>query len=638
MILSLAPAAFAQQFQYQAGAVPTGPNDPTEWSESLEVFDADGDGDLDVMFANGVGFSGPGGARAPTLLINNGGFSFSSAPNQIPAGFTQQGKGMTVCDIDGDGDEDVIFANAFVTQPRILVNDGSGTFTDGAGRLPNVNLNSFAVAQADVDDDGDIDLVFTDAGPNALGPPGGVPRLMINDGNGFFAEEPGQMNGVLKVAPMAVTAVDIDNDFDLDIIVDGRSVGQHLYLNDGTGTFSFAGASVLPPGSTLIYETDWADLDNDTDIDGFYTSLSGFNEGTARNNLVPSGNLTFTGATNTLSGLNGNDDNEVAYLDYDNDGLLDVIVASLGNNREKLYKNLGTFAVGSFQYQATGFSAVTDSTLDVAVGDLDGDGRYDVVTAQGESGSFLNRMYKNSGPMDTIAPWIGRIEDRPFIGLEDLKLGQSIVRAWIQDATVDSGRTFVEADLNVVVTYDDGSNSGLVVEPMSYSGGGIWRGGMPVSLVAPELVGATVSYSISARDPVGNISVSPVSTLVVCGTAAYGPTTGNNCLTLAMSPPPKIARPFTISAMMGPPDLIGSLWIGFAPTNLPFMGGTVLVDPSTIVAVPVQLDCYGVLVLSTSIPNKTSAGVELFCQAIFLDPGLPGGLKYTQGLQVLVCP
>ena len=57
----------AQQFVYQ-GSLPG----PIVWSEAVEVIDANGDGQLDVIFTNGQGFSSAQGSRAPTLLINQG--------------------------------------------------------------------------------------------------------------------------------------------------------------------------------------------------------------------------------------------------------------------------------------------------------------------------------------------------------------------------------------------------------------------------------------------------------------------------------------------------------------------------------------------------------------------------------------
>jgi hypothetical protein len=320
--------------------------------------------------------------------------------------------------------------------------------------------------------------------------------------------------------------VDINNDFALDIIVDGKSAGQQLYINDGTGHFTLQ-ASTLPAGSAQTYATDWADLDNDNDIDGAYISLSGFNEGTAQNNLIPGGTLSFTGSTATLGGHNGDDDNDVVFLDANNDGLLDIIVGSLGNTEEKLYLNNGTFGAGSFAYQSNGFSSVTDSTLDLAVGDFDNDGRYDVVTAQGESGGFTNRVYHNTGAVDTLPPRIGRVESASnLVPLSVIQGGGLINRAWIQDATYKRGMQFAKASLTISATKDAAVQN--FSAPMRYIGGGIHRGLVHPAASPTGTVGMNVTFSVHAVDPYANASDSSQQSFLICGAERYGTAAPNS--------------------------------------------------------------------------------------------------------------
>lgn len=630
----------AQQFVYQ-GSLPG----PIVWSEAVEVIDANGDGQLDVIFTNGQGFSSAQGSRAPTLLINQGGAAGSivfadETSSRIPAGFVQQGKGLAICDVNGDGAPDVVFANGFVTQPRVLVNDGTGNFADETTtRFPSVGLGAFGVAPIDADNDGDIDLVFTDGPSYFLASPGRPPRLFINDGTGVFTDSPARMNGVNKIGAMQASAIDIDNDLDLDVIIDGRSPGQHLYLNDGTGTFTFAGASVLPVGGGCIYETDWADLDNDGDADGFYISMSGFSEGTARNNLGPGQTgptLTFTGTTNTISGVNGNDDNEAAFIDANNDGFLDVLVASLSGSREKLYLNQGTFANGSFVYQSSGFTTLTDSTLDLAIGDFDQDGRYDVVTAQGESGNYTNRLYRNTGPADSRAPTFVRVEGLPpMLGVAELAAGSR--RMQVVDGTADSGRTLVSVEANVSITRDGQTAS--VILPVAYSGGYLWRFSAPAGLNASQFVGADITMVFVAADPPGNIASTAPSTTRICGVNPYGVASATNNMSISVGAPPTVGQTTTLMSTGGPANQPAFVVSGPSRASLPIAGGVVLVDPATWTVTPLTSDATGTVSFPITVPNNpANAGAFARYQVAVVDPSQPMGWSASTGLEMATCP
>jgi hypothetical protein len=615
VLLGPAGPALAQQFQ-QVG---TGLPGPVVWSEGVEVFDADGDDRVDVLFANGIGFSGSGTPLAPTLLMNQtsgGPITFADeTATRLPPGFVQQAKSLTVCDVDNDGDIDVIFANAFGNQPSILINDGTGHFTnETAARFPVISLNSFGVGFGDVDNDGDIDLVFDDQGAKA--------RLFINDGTGHFTNNvPFQSVAQNKPEAQAVQLVDIDNDFDLDIIVDGKSTRQQLYINNGSGSFTFQ-TGVIPPGSTATYATDFSDLDNDNDIDGFYISLSGFDEGTARNNLIPGGGLTFTGSTATVTNQTGDDDNDVLFLDANNDGIQDVIVGSLSGPREKLFLNAGTFANGSFVYQTTGFTTLTDSTLDLATGDFDNDGRYDLVTAQGESGGFTNQVYRNTGWVDTVQPRIGRVEPTPpRVPLSTIQAGGLKRRAWIQDSTYKRGQTFAQARVDVTAVKDGSIQS--FSAPMRYVGGGIHRAAIQPVASPTGTVGMDVTFSVHATDPQANASDSTPTTFRICGAENYGTpipnSLGQTGHMIPVNDPSLGANNFSITITGLLPDAPGALFYGTAKLlpGVPFGNGLRFVDNKKRLRV-VHSDASGVVTVALDFTERPLSGL------------LPGETRYFQ--------
>lgn len=437
-VISCASAA-AQQFTQVTGVLPG----PDRWSEGVTAADVDLDGDLDLFFANGDGFASPGTQRQNTLIINQ-------LVEQGPNIYTDESvarlgvhvshaKGAAVGDVNGDGYPDVLFVNAFNSDvPFLYINRGAaqpGFFDmESASRGLTEVLSSAGGQFGDLDGDGDLDLVISDAGASLLGGAGATPKLYLNDGAGFFTDVSGQLNAPIKVAQQDVSLVDIDNDWDLDLLLLNRASnpgGTHyLLLNDGTANFTDQ-SSVLPTTSGSVYEAEAADLDGDLDRDVFFLSLNGFREGHVRNDLAETGALGFTSGALQPGNV---DDNEVAMIDYDVDGDYDMLIGSLGN-RERFYRNDGAL---NFVNALGVIDQVGDSTLDVAVADLDGDGDYDIVTAQGESGNFSNKVFLNSGPADTLAP--------VFLATAvSTSTGRPRLLGRVQDQVLDDGDTYVTA-------------------------------------------------------------------------------------------------------------------------------------------------------------------------------------------------
>jgi hypothetical protein len=632
ILASGAPFAGAQQFQQVGAGLPG----PVVWTEGVEVLDANGDGWQDVLFVNQNGL--------PTLLINQttvgGTITFANeTATRIPGTFMIQGRSAAVCDVDNDGDIDAVFATSG-QQQRILINNGSGVFTDETSRrFPTLSLNSWGVSFGDVDNDGDNDLVFNTQGGKA--------HLLVNDGTGHFADDAAFLAVAVNM-PSAeqVNIVDIDNDWDLDVIVDGKNNGQQLYVNDGTGHFTFNG-TVLPPGTTGTYATGWADLDNDDDIDGAYVSLaSGLNEGTAQNNLIPSGTLTFTGSTSTLVGHNGDDDNDVVFVDADADGILDVIIASLSNDKEKLYLNDGTFGVGSFVYQTNGFTTLQDSTLDMSIADFDNDNRYDAVTAQGESGNFTDRVYRNTGPLDTVPPRIGRVEPTPpRVPLSVVQAGGYPARAWVQDASFKRGQTFARAELPVTAT-KGGSTQNFTV-PMRIVGGGIFRGAIQPSPSPDGTVGMDVTFHVHATDPGTNTSDGAAATFRICGAESYGTALPNSTGQIAdatgVNDPSVSANNFQVQITGLPPNQNGVLLLGTTKVlpGSPWGNGLAYIGGNLVAAVKsVDSDAQGIAVAMldfTKPPlSALSPGDTRFFQYAYRDFPLPM-FNLSDALEITIC-
>ncbi|MBF9141986.1 T9SS type A sorting domain-containing protein [Hymenobacter properus] len=218
-------------------------------ASSLLLFDADGDGDLDMAYYNWNSAA----PRQFEVRLNNGTGSFGAAmATTVPAqyGYATLQPG----DLDQDGDLDLVLCcngNGVDSFAQPFFNNGAGSYTAGPV-YPAANYSGGA-ALGDVDGDGDLDLAVVDyqmASPV---------RLLLNNGAGVFAAGATLTSG--SGAQRAAFA-DLDGDGDLDLLVHG--VGDFVHLNDGRGGFG-AAATVASSGAPRGLAV--ADMDNDGDLD-----------------------------------------------------------------------------------------------------------------------------------------------------------------------------------------------------------------------------------------------------------------------------------------------------------------------------------------------------------------------------------
>jgi hypothetical protein len=117
--------------------------------------DVDGDGDLDIFFS--------GYFSSDRLFANRGDGTFVDVSHQLPTQATMQGEGGDFADVDGDGDLDIVSGSPLMigVAPRLLLNDGTGRFTEATQSVFTSFLgNSSHARAADFDRDGDVDLII----------------------------------------------------------------------------------------------------------------------------------------------------------------------------------------------------------------------------------------------------------------------------------------------------------------------------------------------------------------------------------------------------------------------------------------------------------------------------------------------
>ena len=237
----------------------------------------------------------------------------------------------------------------------------------------------------DYDEDGKDDLVWSSERGDSL-------YILHNTGSGFASGLVGQFpKDTLESKTMQW--VDYDNDGDRDLFVSNYIGAQHLYRNNGNGTFSdvtlISGITTQPLNT---FTSVWGDYDKDGDLDLYLANYeftpSGYNI-LYRNN----GNGTFTDVT-LAAGVHdpGRPALAAVFFDYDKDGWPDLYVANDRDRRNSLYRNLGN---GTFQdvSVASGTDLLMWS-MGCAVGDWDNNGYLDLYITNGPWG---NRLLTNNG-------------------------------------------------------------------------------------------------------------------------------------------------------------------------------------------------------------------------------------------------
>jgi MYXO-CTERM domain-containing protein len=486
---------------------PQNPDAEGCYTHYVVMADLDGDGDLDLVFAGGGGYYTPGSTAPFLVYLNDGTGHFSYVNATVFGGWAGRVRQIAVGDVDGDGRPDIYVPQGYGKQAdgiqdAFFINHGGDppVFVDeSATRLP-ITSRAGAVRFGDVDGDGALDLVITDWGDSPPSSPG-TAHVYLNDGTGHFTEKVGAIpmdTSAQGTGPIDVDFVDVDGDFDLDLVFASRQGNSLLFLNDGSGNFT----NVPLPGQPgpYVYGPDACDVDGDGDLDLW---LDNGGAGHTTQLLINDGTGTFTDETAQRVSGNppGADDNAVRCVDIDGDGDFDAVIASLSDN-ERILLNDGT---GHFTLIQGAFPKVSDSTLGLDVGDVDGDHLLDVITAQGESGPFLNRLYLGIAPQlpDTRAPAFRSVEKLP----DGTAPGVSRVRFAVTDsATTDIGPRLRQAYLEV--------NGNLT--PARFVGGDLFLG---VIAVPP---GVTTTYRACAVDAAGNQGCSADVTFTAAGTAGTG--------------------------------------------------------------------------------------------------------------------
>jgi hypothetical protein len=395
----------------------------------VALLDYDNDGWLDIYLVNGSTFSAFEGKETPPramLLHNNHDGTFTDVTDKAGVRNERWGFGVAIADYDNDGWPDIYVAN--FGKNRLYHNNHDGTFTDVAEKA-GVALGGWSTGPTwgDYDHDGLLDLFVPGyvkfdvkhppisgqgsipanfckfRGVNVMCGPRGLPgeqdHLFHNNGDGTFTDV-SEKAGVADTQGrfgMSAVFVDVDDDGWLDLAVANDSSTNYLYRNKHNGTFediSYASGLALSDDGReqAAMGIGVGDYNRDGKVDFFVTTFSDDYKTLYRND----GNGEFSDvsykaglANPTVPFLSWG----AAFMDFDNDGLLDIFIANghvypqvdqqdwgtTWAERAQLFRNLDGV---KFQEvppaTGSGLAAVVPAR-GAAFGDLFNDGHIDVV-------------------------------------------------------------------------------------------------------------------------------------------------------------------------------------------------------------------------------------------------------------------
>ncbi len=367
-------------------------SDPHPAADALPplLFDYDGDGALDVFDAR------PTSRR---LYHNEGGrlVDVTARAGLDPAAGAA---GAVAADVDGDGRPDLVVFGPAGLQ---LFHNGEQGFTDataasGLGGTTPVT----AAALSDVDHDGDVDLLVDRGGL----------ALFRNSGTGTFTDATAAAGLTAEGSAVTLVPTDFDNRRDMDLLRVARGRMPQLFRNLRNGTFRDVAADVGLPAGAAYAAAAAADVNKDGFTDVFFGVVGG------PDRLALSNGKSGFAAGDAPLGSSGT--TSALFLDYDDDGLVDLVTIGAAGGR--VLRDLGASWADVTKQALPEAAALAGARL--AAGDIDGDGADDLLLRMPNGG--LRLLHDEGGARNhslTVA-LAGRVSNRNGVGTKlELRAG-----------------------------------------------------------------------------------------------------------------------------------------------------------------------------------------------------------------------
>ena len=526
------------------------------------IVDLDGDGKPDLVVAN---------FWANTISV----FRNTAATGSIDAGsftakvdFTTRTSPVNIAvgDLNGDGRPDLAVVNAGSNSFSVFINNSSAgaisfeTKVDIATIFPHTSLRAIAIA--DFDGDGLNDVVVSSLNVNTL-----LAYRNVTTLNGAFNATP--LQGItVRTTPYSIVAEDLNGDGKPDIAVahygsDKISVIQNHSV---VGTFVFASSIDLTSGTTStpqIGSIVAADFDGDGKPDLAALNQADNTISVFKNNINPGAIINASDFAAKVDFPTGASPNALTVGDVDGDGRPDLVTSNYGGNSASILRNATTS--GSIGFAAKTDLATGDTPWGVAVADLDGDGRQDIVVANYADNNdertisvFRNGiaaptvqatsvMFYNTLPQSTSLSWSRGNGSRVAVFMVEGNSGTPapmVNTAYTANATFGNGAPigtsgwysiYDGTGTTVTITsLKPGTNYRAMVVEYNHNAGGYQQ--YLSEMVQNNPVNVTTAASTDATLSSLVLSTGTLSPIFASATETYTATVGNAITSIALTP------------------------------------------------------------------------------------------------------
>jgi len=299
--------------------------------ENIAIGDLDGDGKPDIVIV------GSNNAFVSVMLNTStvGNVSFGTAVQYVTGGGPRN---ILTRDIDGDGKPDIVTANYLGTAKSVsvLLNTSTLGAQSFAAKVDISTVNQpFGLAAGDLDGDGKPDLVVGDYSNSAV-------RMMLNTSTPGVVSFGPNVVVATGSTPYAVAIGDLDGDGKLDIAVTDQTVNTVSLLHNKStvGVLSFDATADIATGGSFPQALAIGDIDGDGKPDIAVANANGPSITVLRNTTTNGAAFTTASFATAITKAGGNTTNGVIIGDVDGDGKLDIVGAYYnGGGGTKIFLN-----------------------------------------------------------------------------------------------------------------------------------------------------------------------------------------------------------------------------------------------------------------------------------------------------------